>query len=129
MEPTFAAAYGQLTEQAREAWDQLTGFVRTNYAMDELWNQKDEYKFRRGGKTLLTLYFKQDAFEALVILGRKEREAFEEQRQRYGGVIQAYYDGSKTYHDGKWMFIRMENTDLVEDICRLLQLKRRPRPQ
>lgn len=129
MDQVFEAAYQNLSDASRTAWDKLTDYVRTHYQMDQLWNGKDEFKFRRGGKTLLTLYFKERAFEALVILGKKERKAFDLQRQQYGDIVNSYYDNSKTYHDGKWMFILMQDDAAMQDICALLALKRKPRLQ
>lgn len=40
------------------ALDKILSFIRMNYIMDEYWDGKDELKFRRGGKTLATIYMK-----------------------------------------------------------------------
>ena len=55
-------------------------FMRGKYLLDEVGNGKDELRFRRGGKTVLTLYIHDDRFEFLVIFGKAEREKFELER-------------------------------------------------
>ena len=50
--------------------------MRGKYALDEVGNGKDELKFRRGGKTILTTYIRDDRFDFLVIFGAAERGQF-----------------------------------------------------
>ncbi len=63
----FSEVEGMLRESA-PAWVELVAYVRTHYIMDELWNDKDEFKFRRSGKTLVTLYIRDGYFTVLLIL-------------------------------------------------------------
>ena len=37
------------------AFEQIVGFIRSNYVMDEFFDGKNEIKFRRSGKTLVTI--------------------------------------------------------------------------
>ena len=104
----------------------LLDFIRLNYAVDELWDEKDELKFRRGGKTLFTLYIKDGYFTVLIIFGKAEREKFELIKSDYSDFICNYYDNSKTYHDGKWMFIDIKNDTYIEEIKKMIMIKRKP---
>jgi len=101
-------------------------FMRGRYALDEVGNGKDELKFRRGGKTVLTIYIHDDRFEFLVILGRAEREKFELERDNFPAGIRDIYDNSRTYHDGKWMWIPVTDLDTLEAVKRLIMIKKRP---
>lgn len=39
------------------------------------------------------------------------------------------YDAAKTYHDGQWLFFNVDNDAIVQDIEKLLALKRRIKNQ
>ncbi len=94
--------------------------------LDEVGNNKDELKFRRGGRTILTIYIREDRFDFLVIFGKSEREKFENQRENFSLEICNIYDNSKTYHDGKWMMIAVDNLEILEQIKKLVLIKRKP---
>jgi len=113
------------------AWIEVCTVIDKLYEMDTIWNSggkawKYEYKYRRGGKTLCALYAKENCFGFMVILGKAEREKFESDRLEYSDNIQGIYDEATTYHDGKWLMIKIENTSLLEDIKKLLFIKRKP---
>jgi hypothetical protein len=101
-------------------------FMRGRYRLDEVGNGKDELKFRGGGKTVLTIYIRDDHFDFLVILGKAEREKFEQVRDSFPKAICAIYDTSKTYHDGKWMHIPVTDLDALEAVKRLVMFKKKP---
>ena len=56
----FLKSPGNTNETTKAVWDYLVGSLRKLYIMDELWDDKSELKFRRSGKTLVTLYLKPD---------------------------------------------------------------------
>ncbi|MCL2408803.1 MAG: DUF3788 family protein [Oscillospiraceae bacterium] len=101
-------------------------FMRGKYVADEVDNGKDELKFRRGGKTILAIYIRDDRFDFLVIFGKAEREKFEAQRGEFPQKIQDIYDNSKTYHDGKWMLIPVANLETLEAVKQMIMIKKKP---
>ncbi|MBF0011822.1 DUF3788 family protein [Enterococcus casseliflavus] len=118
---------------ASEAWEMLVGYIRNYYIMDELWaegnpNHKHYHnlRFRRGGKTLITLSIRQGYFIASIVLGKRERETFEEERELLSKKVSYIYDQAKTYHDGKWLGFDIYDNSLCENIIRLLSIKRKP---
>lgn len=111
---------------ATDAFADLVGYIRTRYVMDELWDGIDELKFRRGGKTLVTLYVQKDLFRMLLIFGKAERAAFEQIADEFPAAIREIYNGSRTYHDGKWMFFDVQDGTLLPDLIRMLTIKRKP---
>ncbi|MCL2369874.1 MAG: DUF3788 domain-containing protein [Firmicutes bacterium] len=119
--------------KASSAWEKLTGYIRFNYEMDEDWwagnpNHKhhSNLRFRRGGKTLVTLCIRQGYFITAIVLGQEERDKFEEQRKEFGDVICKEYDNAEVLHDGKWLGFEIYDESLIDDIFRLLQIKRKP---
>ena len=101
-------------------------FMRGKYVLDEVGNGKDELKFRRGGKTVLTIYMREDRFDFLIIFGKAEREKFESQRDKFPQRIQEIYDNSKTYHDGKWMTVPVADMEMLEEVKELILIKKKP---
>ena len=101
-------------------------FMRGKYRLDEIGDGKDELKFRQGQKTVLTVYTHEDRFTFLVIFGKKERETFEAQQDGFSDYIRECYDGSKTYRDGKWMFIDVTTLEQLEEVKRLILIKKKP---
>lgn len=114
-----------------EVWEKSCALIEADYDMDRSWGSGGkawtyEYKYRRGGKTLCALYAKENSMGFMVILGRAERLKFEQDRESYTQEVQRIYDGSPTYHDGKWMMFELKDTTLFNDLIRLLRIKRRP---
>ena len=85
-----------------------------------------EYKYRRGGRTLCGLYLRESCLGFMVILGKAEREKFEQDRANFSDSIVQAYDAATTYHDGKWLMIELQDERLFADLKKLLYLKRKP---
>lgn len=101
-------------------------FMRGKYRLDEIGDGNNELKFKQGKRTILTVYTHEDRFTFLIIFGRKERECFDGRRDEFSKYICDCYDNSKTYHDGKWMFIDITEPRQLEDIKKLIQIKKKP---
>jgi hypothetical protein len=105
---------------------ELIGFISANYNASELYDGKNEIKFRQGGKTLVTILIGENEFTTLVIFGKQERAKFEPDMEVFSSFVKDYYDNSKTYHDGKWMFIKVSNSEHIKEIIELIKIKRKP---
>lgn len=101
-------------------------FMRGRYRLDEIGDGKDELKFKQGQKTILTVYTHDDRFTFLIIFGKKEREIFDTQIGDFSDYIKDYYNNSKTYHDGKWMFIDVTTMEQLEEVKKLILIKKKP---
>ena len=101
-------------------------FMRGKYRLDEIGDGKDELKFKQGAKTILTIYIHEDKFTFLIIFGKKEREYFEMHIDDFSQYIRNFYDNSKTYHDGKWMFIDVSTLEQLEEIKKMILIKKKP---
>ena len=120
-----------LGESLFEIWTKLCAAIDEKYDMDRLWDNGGkawtyEYKYRRGGKTLCSLYARENCIGFMIIFGKNEREKFEASRESYSEQIQTIYDAAKTYHDGKWVMFQPVDTVLFDDFVRLLEIKRKP---
>ena len=106
--------------------EETMAFMRGKYELDEVGDGKEELKFRRGGKTVLTIYIREDRYDFLIIYGKKEREKYESECNAFPEKIRDIYDKSKTYHDGKWMWIPVADLDTLEAVKQLIMIKKKP---
>ncbi|WP_288859670.1 DUF3788 domain-containing protein [uncultured Flavonifractor sp.] len=114
-----------------DVWQKLCAAIDKKYDMDRIWNSGGkawtyEYKYRRGGKTLCSLYARENRMGFMVILGKDERAKFEAARNNYSELVQKIYDETKTYHDGKWLMFEPIDTSLFGDFVQILAIKRKP---
>ena len=82
-------------------------FMRGKYCLEEIGNSKDELTF-------------------LTIFGKKERECFEIQNSRFSKYVHDNHDNSKTYHDGKWMFVDGNTLEQLEEVKKLTRIRKKP---
>ena len=117
---------------AIEAWNELIEFVELHYEFDPVWDEGGKYgiwevKYRRSGRTLCALYVKNGQFTVLVIFGKAEREKFELIQNEFSHEIIDLYNNTRQYHDGKWLWINVLDMSLIEDIKRLIMIKKKPK--
>lgn len=127
----------------REELERLVGIDRVNifydivdeitklYNMEQIWNNAGkkwtyEYKFRKSGKTLCAFYFKENALGFMIIFGKDERNKVEEIRDELSSDVLETYDNAETFHDGKWVMFDITNNSIIEDLKKLLIIKRKP---
>ena len=114
-----------------EVWQKLCVVIDEKYEMERLWNAGGknwiyEYKYRRGGKTLCSLYAKDNRIGFMIIFGKNKREKLEEIRDTLSDAVCRRYDEAKTYRDGKWVMFESTDTSEFDDYMKLLAVKRKP---
>jgi len=113
------------------AWNKICDFMDQNYDMEPLWDYGGKYgkyvlRFKKGGKTICTLYVRDNQFGCWMILGQNERDKFERSRDDFTYEIQSIYDTTTVYHDGKWIMLELSDDHLVDDIEKMIIIKKRP---
>ena len=111
-------------------WARLTAYLDEAYAIEGTFvppsrNYGWDVKYRRRGKTLVSLTPDEGCFTALVVLGEKETEAA--RGLELGHHVRSVFEEARQLRDGRWLFVPVESERDVEDIERLLSVKRRPR--
>ena len=129
--PARAELIALLGENLCNIWDKLCAAIDEKYEMERIWDDgyRDwvyEYKYRRGGKTLCTLYAKEKTLGFQVIFGKAEREKLEARRDEFSPEIMSAYDEAHTYHDGKWVMFMPDSEKCIQDLVKILSVKRRP---
>lgn len=129
--PTDEEMIALIGKSLYDIWKELCETIDKRYDMERIWSGagkewKYEYKYRRGGKTLCSLYAKNNCIGFMIIFGKNEREKFENDRGNYSEEVQTIYDEAKIYRDGKWIMFIVNNTSMFEDFIKLLAIKRKP---
>ena len=83
-------------------------------------------RYRKGGKTLCSLFPECGAFTVLVVLGRKEGEKAAQILDELSPATRKLIGSVRQLHDGKWLWIRVFEAAQVEDVKRLLATKKKP---
>lgn len=99
--------------------------------MEQTWNKGGknwnyECEFRKGGKTLCAFYFKKNTLGFMIIFGKNERTKVEEIRNQLSFSVFETYDNAEVFHDGKWVMFHITNHSIIEDLKKLLFIKRKP---
>lgn len=114
-----------------DVWQALCSSIDEKYDMERIWNAGGkrwtyEYKYRRGGKTLCSLYAKNNCVGFMIIFGKDERAKFEDIRETVSDTVCKQYDEAQTYRDGKWVMFEPADTTEFDDYMKLLAIKRKP---
>ena len=114
-----------------EVWKALCSIIEEKYGIEPVWNAGGknwiyEYKYRKGSKTLCSLYAKSNCVGFMIILGKDERTKFEDIRDGFSNTVCRRYDEATTYHDGKWVMFEPTYMAEFDDYMKLLAIKRKP---
>ncbi|NRP75037.1 hypothetical protein ILFOPFJJ_05960 [Ensifer psoraleae] len=130
--PDDSAVREWIRAEAFEHWAELRSWIDEFYpgvfAPDWLYGGKNRgwslrYKKTKAFCTLVPGYRR---FSAVVVMGRAEREKFEERRYVWRPQLFKLYDEAKTYIDGKWLTVAISSPDDLHDVTDLLTMKRPP---
>ncbi len=116
-------------EPAKGAWVKLRRFLKENYDIvpEMIFSKKHgwDVRYRKSGKTLVTLTPEKGAVRILLVLGRDESEKALSMRNELSPNIYRLIENTKQLHDGRWLWIRLLKTEDAEDIEKLLPIKRK----
>lgn len=110
-------------------WSRLTQFLADQYQLpgDLSYGGKNygwNLWYRRSGKSLATLYPQAGSFVAQVVLGKDLVE--KAVGLNLGENVREVFQETPQLHDGRWLFITINSDRDVEDVEKLLLLKKKP---
>jgi hypothetical protein len=131
-QPTQKSIAAYLGKEAAKAWGDITAFLAENYDFTpetSFGGKKYGWaiRYRRGGKSLCTLYPEKGAFTVLIVLGAKETGLALAALSEFSPGVAKTISGAHQYHDGLWLWLRVLKKDETADIKHLLQIKKKPR--
>jgi hypothetical protein len=120
----IAAALGE----KRALWDSLVQFIADSYqlAVEPSFGGKNygwNLWYRKGGKSLVSLYPQQEGIVAQVVLGKAELE--KAMALNLGEHVSKLLRETPRLHDGCWLFIPVTSEEDARDVQQLLLVKRR----
>lgn len=81
-------------------------------------------KYKKGGRSLCTLYPQEGSFLALVVIGTREIAEAEILLPFLTEYVQQAFAETKTGIQQKWLMIEVKNTEVLEDVKQLVALRR-----
>jgi len=117
--------------QVEELWHNLIGVIESNYVLDKhiRFGGKDygwELQYKRGKRTIISIYPERKAFTILFTFGGKELESFELIKNQVSKETLDLINSTKKYHDGKWVWLRVTENTQFNDALVLLGIKKKP---
>ena len=118
--------------RAKEAWLEIRRFIEDHYDMvpeTVFYGAKYGWtiRYRKGGKTLCSLFPEKRGFTVLIVLGKKELEKALSIREELSSKIHELLGDTEQLQHGRWLWIRLFTTRDTDDIKKLLQIKRKPK--
>lgn len=120
-------------KEAHRYWMQVTQLIEQIYpdVFVPEWlfgGKKHGWSLRyKKSRSFCTLIPEKNRFALLIVFGAEERARVETMRDSLSQHTQKEYDEATTYHDGKWLRLTIDTDKVVEDVIRLLAVKRRPK--
>ncbi len=130
--PSEANILIKLRDTAKVAWNDLQQFLKTYYDFTPETvfygsNYGWSVRYRRSGKTLCSLFPEEGAFTVLVILGRKEAETVILTLNEFSTSIQQIIMNTGQLHDGRWLWVRVLTITDINDVKKLIKIKKKPK--
>ncbi|OYP11621.1 uncharacterized protein DUF3788 [Lachnotalea glycerini] len=97
---------------------------KIEYSKD-VWLRGWNIKFKKAGKSLCTVYPKENYFTVLVVVGNKEKESVENLLPQMSGEIREIYAKTKEGNGQRWLMIDLETSGAVyNDVLKLISIRR-----
>ena len=114
-------------------WMRLAGFIESNYpgvfTPDWIFGGKKYgwgLRFKKS-KSFCTLIPERNQLVVQIVFGGEERQKVEKILPELSPDIRKVYAEATTYHDGKWLAIVVDRDEVLDDIEKLLAIKRKPK--
>jgi len=121
MAPDHAALAGVIGESVR-LWDALVSRLTGGLGATGSWTWTGprsgwELHIKRAGRPIATLMPGSGAFTVMVVLGREEADRAA--ALHIGDKARRTLEEARTYHDGRWLFLSVEDDTDVADVTTL----------
>lgn len=120
-------------KEAHKYWNHVTYLIERNYpgVFVPEWlfgGEKHGWSLRyKKSKSFCTFIPEKNRFVLLIVFGAEERAKVEAIWDSLSKLTRKEYDRATIYHDGKWVLLTINNDKVVEDVRKLLAIKRKPK--
>jgi hypothetical protein len=129
--PSLKQVEEWMGEKAFSCWTRLSTWIAQGYPKvftpEWLFGGRKHGWFLRykKSKSFCSLIPEKNRFAILIVFGADERAKVETIRPELSAPTREAYDNATTFHDGKWLYLLVNNTTTFRDVQRLLAVKRR----
>ncbi|HEY4789124.1 MAG TPA: DUF3788 family protein [Bacteroidales bacterium] len=118
--------------EVKDTWSALLSFLDHSYQLD----RKIRYcgrkygwavRYRKNKKTVATIFPERNSMTVLLVFGRSELEEIDHKKAIFSADLLERIKDTKSYHDGKWLWLRMYDNHYFNDISELIKMKRKPK--
>ena len=81
-------------------------------------------KFKKGGKSLCTVYPYEGFFTVLIVIGKNEKPRFEEAFAAFTPYLQDLYNTAKEGNGQRWLLIDIEDEAIFQDVKKCIAIRR-----
>lgn len=115
----------QFCSQIKNTYKSTEKIEFSSCSLDPGWN----IKFKKAGKTLCTIYPRENYFTVMVVVGKKEKGVVEATLPEFTAELQKLYHQTKEGNGQRWLMIDLEDKErLYHDVLRLIQIRRNEKP-
>lgn len=131
--PTDESVVAFIGVDAAARWSALLDFIESAYpgVFTGEWlygGAKHGWTLRfKKSKSFCTLIPERGRMRVVIVFGAAERDKAEGLLPDLASHVRDDYVDATTYHDGKWVVIDIDSDEVLREVERLLQVKRRPR--
>lgn len=117
------------SKKAIKAFDSLLKFLDDNYNFEQqiVFGGKKfgvMVRYRKNGKTLVSIFPEKDAFSVVLVYGKKEVILFEANREAFGSFMTDIFDNTPQLHDGRWMLITLSDDSQLPELEKMIMIKK-----
>ena len=80
-------------------------------------------KYKKGGRSLCTLYPDEGAFTVLVTVGAKEAPQAELLLPAFSAYLRELFSRTQPFNGARWLMIRVSDPRVLEDVKQLVSLR------
>lgn len=113
--------WADFNERIQSAYQVKPCMEHSRCSMQAGWN----IKYKKGGKSLCTLYPMEGYFTALVVIGNSEFAEAELLIPLCSNYVQTVFKTTKTGNGQKWLMVDVKNKRIMEDVFSLIDLRKR----
>lgn len=89
------------------------------------WEKGWNIKFKKTGKTLCTVYPRENYFTVMIVIGKKEKTPVEAILPECTAELSSIYHQTKEGNGQRWLMIDLEDKeDLYNDVLRLIEIRK-----
>jgi len=126
--PTMKEVFAKVGAR-KPLWETIIQFVEGNYGVKKadfgFYGKSYGWalRFRKGGKALISLYPGKENFTAQIIISPSDaKKAFD---LSLGENTRKVLENAHKFHEGRWLFLKVESDQDVRDVQLLLTVKSR----